>query len=289
MNGIEVKNISKTFGRVRALHDVSVTFEGEKIYGLLGRNGAGKSTLFNLITNRIFPDCGEVFIDGERSAENDAALQKIFMMSEKNYYPQNMRLTEALRWTGEFYKGADPVYGKELAARFGLDMNKKVRSLSTGYSSIFKIILTLSSKAPYLLFDEPILGLDANHRDMFYKILLERYSESPCTMILSTHLIEEVSGVIEDVVIIKEGEILKQATQEELLSGTCMISGTAAAVDQFAEGRSIIGSESLGGLKTIYIAGQIDRETLPENIELSRIDLQKLFIQLTNQEGGRIA
>jgi ABC-2 type transport system ATP-binding protein len=289
MNGIEVKNISKTFGRVRALHDVSVTFEGEKIYGLLGRNGAGKSTLFNLITNRIFPDSGEVFVDGERSAENDAALQKIFMMSEKNYYPLNMRLSEALRWTGEFYKGCDQAYGKELAARFGLDMNKRIRSLSTGYSSIFKIILTLSSNAPYLLFDEPILGLDANHRDMFYKILLEKYSETPCTMILSTHLIEEVSGVIEDVVIIKEGEILKQATQEELLSGTCMISGTAAAVDQFAEGRTIIGSESLGGLKTIYISGQIARETLPENIELSRIDLQKLFIQLTNQEGGRIA
>jgi ABC-2 type transport system ATP-binding protein len=288
MKGIEVKNVSKTFGRVRALHDVSVMFEGEKIYGLLGRNGAGKSTLFNLITNRIFPDSGDVFIDGERSAENDTALQKIFMMSEKNFYPANMRLAEALRWTGGFYRGSDPAYGKELAARFGLDMNKKVKSLSTGYSSIFKIILTLSSNAPYLLFDEPILGLDANHRDMFYKILLEKYSENPCTMILSTHLIEEVSGVIEDVVIIKEGEILKQAPQEELLSGTCMISGTAAAVDQFAEGRTIIGSESLGGLKTIYIAGQIDRETLPENIELGRMDLQKLFIQLTN-EGGRIS
>ena len=286
MKGIEVKNISKTFGRVRALQDVSVTFEGEKIYGLLGRNGAGKSTLFNMITNRIFPDAGEVFIDGERSAENDAVLQKIFMMSEKNYYPDNMKLAEALRWTGEFYKDCDQAYGKELAGRFGLDMNKKIKGLSTGYSSIFKIILTLSSNAPYLLFDEPILGLDANHRDMFYKILLEKYAEEPRTMILSTHLIEEVAGVIEDVVIIKEGELLKQAPLEELLSGTCMISGTAAAVDQFAEGRAVIGSESLGGLKTIYISGRIDRETLPENIELSRIDLQKLFIQLTNQEGG---
>ena len=286
MKGIEVKNVSKTFGRVRALQDVSVTFEGGKIYGLLGRNGAGKSTLFNMITNRIFPDAGEVFIDGERSAENDAVLQKIFMMSEKNYYPDNMKVADALRWTGEFYKDCDRAYGKELAGRFGLDMNKKIKGLSTGYSSIFKIILTLSSNAPYLLFDEPILGLDANHRDMFYKILLEKYAQEPRTMILSTHLIEEVAGVIEDVVIIKEGELLKQAPLEELLAGTCMISGTAAAVDQFAEGRTIIGSESLGGLKTIYISGQIDRETLPENIELSRVDLQKLFIQLTNQEGG---
>ncbi|MDD2483913.1 MAG: ATP-binding cassette domain-containing protein [Eubacteriales bacterium] len=93
MSGIEVIGVSKSFGRVKALSDVSVKFEKEKIYGLLGRNGAGKSTLFNLITNRIFPDAGEVRIDGEKSAENDQALQKIFMMSEKNYYPENMKLS----------------------------------------------------------------------------------------------------------------------------------------------------------------------------------------------------
>ncbi len=289
MNGIEVKNVTKTFGRVTALRDVSVRFEEEKIYGLLGRNGAGKSTLFNLITNRIFPDAGEVLVDGEKSAENDKALQKIFMMSEKNYYPENMRISEVLRWTGEFYKNCDQQYAKDLALRFGLDLRKKVKGLSTGYSSIFKIILTLSSNAPYLLFDEPILGLDANHRDLFYKVLLEKYAERPCTMILSTHLIEEVSGVIEDVVIINEGEVLRQESREELLSSAFMLSGTAAAVDQFVEGKKILGEEHFGGLKTVYLGEEIDKSTIPENLELSKMDLQKYFIKLTNDEGGPLS
>jgi len=289
MKGIEVKNVSKAFGKVNALRDVSVTFEKEKIYGLLGRNGAGKSTLFNVITNRIFPDEGMVFIDGETSAGNDSALQKIFMMSEKNYYPETMRLSEVIRWTREFYPDFDTEYARELAGRFGLDLRKKVKGLSTGYGSIFKIILTLSSNADYLLFDEPILGLDANHRDMFYKILLEKYSQNPCTVVLSTHLIEEVSGVIEDVVIIRQGEILKQASQEELLANAFVITGNAAEVDRFTEGKKILGTESLGGFKTVYLSEFVEKSSLPSGLELSKMDLQKYFIQLTNHEGGEMA
>ncbi|MDD2483912.1 MAG: hypothetical protein PHQ50_02610 [Eubacteriales bacterium] len=108
-------------------------------------------------------------------------------------------------------------------------------------------------------------------------------------MILSTHLIEEVSGVIEDVVIIDEGEILRQATQEELLAEAFMLSGTSTAVDQFAEGKKVLGTEAFGGLKTIYLGEEVDRTTLPENLELSKMDLQRYFIQLTNKERGRIS
>lgn len=283
MKGIEVRSLDKNYGDVRALRNVSLTFEENKIYGLLGRNGAGKTTLLNTITGRIFPDSGDVLVDGEAALENDKAQQKIFMMSEKNFYPEGMKVKDAIKWTREFYPGFDEEYCRNLAEKFGLNTKKKIKSLSTGYGSIFKLILTLSTNAPYLFFDEPVLGLDANHRDMFYRALLEKYSDKPFTAVISTHLIEEVAGVIEEVVIIKKGEIIRNQSAEELLATGCTVSGTAAAVDSAIQGKTVLGVDSLGGLKTAYLAGEIDSSTLPAGIEIGKMDLQKLFIHLTNE------
>jgi len=282
MNGIEVRNTSKDFGNVHALKDVSVHFEENKIYGLLGRNGAGKSTLLNVITGRIFANSGEVLVDGETALENDSALQKIYMMSEKNYYPENMKIRDVFGWTKEFYPGFDTAYAIQLAERFELNIDKKVKSLSTGYSSIFKLITALSTNAPYILLDEPVLGLDANHRDLFYRIVIEKCSENPCTIIISTHLIEEAAGVIDHVIIIKDGEIIKDESRDDLMSKGYTATGAASVVDSFIADKNVLGTDSLGGLKTAYISEALDRSTVPSGIEISKMDLQRLFIQLTN-------
>jgi ABC-2 type transport system ATP-binding protein len=116
---------------------------------------------------------------------------------------------------------------------------------------------------------------------MFYRILLETYNANPRTIIISTHLIEEVSSVIEDIVILKKGKIIKNESCETLLSNGYTISGTAAVVDSFVVNKNVIGTDTLGGLKSAYILGKLEGE-LPSEIELSKLDLQKLFIQLTN-------
>ena len=282
MNGIEVKNVSKSYGPVKALEDVSLTFEGNKIYGLLGRNGAGKTTLLNIITNRIIEDSGEVLIDGEGHKGNDSALGKLYMMGESNLYPESMKIKDVFKWTETFYPQFDQEYAEKTAEMFGLSLKKKTNALSTGYNSIFKLILALSVNAPYVFFDEPVLGLDANHRELFYKLLLEKYAERPFTAVISTHLIEEVSGIIEDVIIIKSGRVIRNESCEELLSKGYTVSGTAAKVDSFIKDKQVIGTDALGGLKTAYILGKAE-ESLPEGLEMTRLDLQKLFIQLTNE------
>lgn len=280
---IEIKSIRKNFGNICALDGINITFEENKIYGLLGRNGAGKTTLLNIITNRIFAGNGEVLIDGISSKENDQALNKVYMMSEKNFYPSNMKIKEVFRWTEEFYPGFDIEYANKLADIFELNLNKNVKSLSTGYNSIFKVIIALSINRPYILLDEPVLGLDANHRDVFYKLLIEKYSDTPATFILSTHLIEEVSNVIENVIIIKKGKIIKNETREELMSVGYTVSGMANQVDEFVKGKDVIGVDTIGGLKSAYILGQVIKGTVPQELEVSKVDLQKLFVQLTNE------
>lgn len=282
MKCIEINNVSKNYGKIRALGNINLKLKENKIYGLLGRNGAGKSTLLNVMTNRIFADQGEVIINGEKAYENDVAQRNVYLMSEETYYPENMKIRDVLYWSQEFYPNFNMDFATSLCEKFKLDIKKKVKGLSTGYSSIFKVIVALAVNAPYTLYDEPILGLDANHRDLFYRVLLEDYEKNPKTIVISTHLIEEVSNIIEDIIIIKEGKIIKNESCEQLLSNGYTISGTANLVDSYINSKNVIGYDVLGELKSAYVLGEIDSLKVPTELEVTKLDLQKLFIQLTN-------
>ncbi len=282
MSNIEVKNITKQFGATTALRDVNLKFEENKIYGLLGRNGAGKTTMLNLITNKLFPTSGEIFIDNEKVYENDKALSKVFCMGDSRLYPHTMKVSEVFKWSKEFYPDMDMDYADHLADRFALSKKKRIRELSTGYESIFQIIIALACKAPVLLLDEPVLGLDANFRDLFYRELLDNYSKNPRTIIISTHLIEEAADVIENVVIIKNGQILLQDEAQHLLSMGFTVTGPQGKVDAFLAGKKVLGADILGGIKSAYLLEKLDKSTVPDGIEVSGMKLQSLFIYLTN-------
>lgn len=282
---IEIQSVSKSFGETRALDNVCITLEANHIYGLLGRNGAGKTTLLNCMTGRIFPAQGKILVDGAPALENDRALCRIYLMSEQAMYPEGMRVQEAIRLSGNFYPGFQTEAAVAMAGKFGLDIRKRVKNLSTGYSSIFKLVIALNVNTPYLLLDEPVLGLDANHRDLFYRLLIEKFAENPCCIVVSTHLIEEVSNLIDQVVIIDRGRVVRSESRDNLLAAGYTVSGPAGLVDTFIEGRDCVGTDTLGGLKTAYILGKVPdkfSETLPAGLEFSGMDLQKLFIQLTN-------
>lgn len=284
MTKIEIKGLTKRYGETVALNNISLCLDGNKIYGLLGRNGAGKTTLLNLMTNKIFATDGCLSIDGENVRENDAALSKVFYMSEQNLYPPSMRVKEVFKWTREFYPDFDLKYAEELAQRFELNTKKRVRELSTGYASIFKAILTLASGAKILLFDEPVLGLDANHRELLYREILANYAEKPKIMILSTHLIEEIVDLLEEVIIIKEGHIIRNQSVEDLLASAHTVSGETTKVDQYTVGKKCVGEQNLHNFKSlIVLSSEVDRELAKSlNLEVGRPELQKLFIGLTS-------
>ncbi len=283
---IELKNVSKSFGGVHALSDVSLSFGGGKIYGLLGPNGAGKTTLLNIITNRLYADSGEVTIDGESAPGRDRALGKVYMMAEQNLFPDSMKVKAALKITADFIPSFDLELAMELAEKFGLPMNKKVKALSTGYSSIIRLVLALSAGTPYVIFDEPVLGLDAQHRDMFYRLLMEHCGGGGQTVILSTHLIQEAATLIEHAVIIKGGKILRDASAEELTGAAHTVTGPAGLVDGYIAGRQVLNTTAIGGLKTACVEGEPDAR-VPAGLEVSAMGLQDYFISLMNEEDAK--
>lgn len=286
MSRIEVRDVSKEFRDTKALSHVNLLFEENTIYGLLGRNGAGKSTLLNIINNRLFPDGGAVLMGEEILTENTVLLSKCFLTNETNLYPEGMKVKDAFRWSREFYPDFDADYAKELCRLFELPTKKKIKSLSTGYQSIFKNITALSVNVPFVFLDEPVLGLDACHRELFYKLLIEKYAENPFTAVISTHLIEEAANIIEQVIVIDKGQVIRNESTESLLGSGYCISGPTEMIDAYIRTREVIGTDTLGGLKSAYVMGEPDRP-VPSGLEVSQMDLQKLFIKLTDNLQGR--
>ncbi|WP_010250389.1 ABC transporter ATP-binding protein [Acetivibrio cellulolyticus] len=291
MGAIKVKNITKYYGRVCALDNISIKIEPDKIYGLLGRNGAGKSTLLNLMTNRLFPTEGEITVDGKSVVENDKAIEQIYYMTEQDLYPGNMKVKDIFYWTKEFYPTFDIEYATVLCKKFELAPDKKLRELSTGYKSIAKLITAMASNSRIIIFDEPVLGLDANHRDLFYKELLSNYMEDPKTIILSTHIIEEISNILERVIIINDRKIAIDDSTENLLKSAYCVSGASAEIDKYIAEKNCINIDNMASFKSATILGKMtdnDKENVKKlNLEITKVELQKLFIHLTGAGGKK--
>lgn len=284
---LETKNINKSYGSVKALQNFSVKLEENKIYGLLGRNGAGKTTFLNLISSRIFAESGEILMLGQNAVENGEIMPKICYIPEKNYFIPTMRVSEILKNAATFFENFDFEYAKELCSKFGIDPRKKYKALSRGYESIIRVIIGLSSRAPLTIFDEPVLGLDAAVRDLFYRELIEDYTEHPRTYVISTHLIEESADVFEEAIIIKDGVLIEQLNVEELKERAHYISGKAENVDKAVKGMNVLQSEMIGNVKICSVfealSGEVLEKLSSNNVDISPIPFQKLFIYLTNK------
>ncbi|MGN1279941.1 MAG: ATP-binding cassette domain-containing protein [Limosilactobacillus sp.] len=283
MEQLSISHVTKRFGHQEVLDDISFTLAPAKIYGLLGRNGAGKSTLLNIITNRIFPTAGTVKLGDQDVNDNDNALGRLFLMSEANLYPKRTSILRTFDLANEAYGQFNYQTAARQLKAFGLDEKQQLSSLSTGQRTIAKFILALNVNADYILMDEPVLGLDAAHRELFYQELLKSYQAKPRTFVLSTHLIEEVQQMVESVIIIDQGKVAVDADVQALLERAHTVSGPAQQVDKYTAGRRILGTEDLGNIRTAYLLDDLDdQRILPDTVKLGHYDLQHLFIYLTN-------
>jgi ABC-2 type transport system ATP-binding protein len=288
---LETKDLTKHYGLVTALDSFSVGIEKNKIYGLLGRNGAGKTTFLNIIACHIFADKGEVRMFGQDVVENQELLPQICYLPEKNLFIEKMRVSEILRTAALFFESFDMEYAQRLCEKFTLDKRKKYKELSRGYESILRIVIGLASRAPLTMFDEPVLGLDAAVRDVFYRELLDDYIKNPRTFIISTHLIEESADVFEFVLIIKDGVLTQNLPVDELKETARYISGKVSVVDEAITGLKVLHSETVGNIKICAVydtsMGEKLKGLTAYDVDISAIPMQKLFIYLTESQEVR--
>lgn len=286
---IEITNVTKKYGNKTALNDLSLTLEENKIYGLLGRNGAGKTTLMRLLAGYMLPSSGNIFINGQKPFDNRDILKEITLINESNNFMKSFKIKDTLKLASLFY----PNWSKETADRllkvFHLEGNLKVKGLSKGMESALGIIIGLASRTKITIFDEPYIGLDASARYTFYDILLEEYEAYPRTIILSTHLIDEVSNLFEEVILIKDGELLFHHTTEELLELTLQVSGNKNAVNSFIHGKHVIHQAELAGQKaaTLFGSKYSKQEAKELGLTVEPTNLQQLMVYVTDEQGGK--
>ena len=282
---VEVSGLTKRFGAVTAVDDVTFSIEENKIYGLLGRNGAGKTTIMQLLTGQDFATSGSIQVFGQSPVENAKVLQRISFIKESQRYPEDFKVKHVFKSAPWFFSGWDQEFAERLIDDFRLPLNRVIKKLSRGQLSSIGVIVGLASRAPLTFFDEPYLGLDAVARQIFYDRLLADYAEHPRTVILSTHLIDEVADLLEHVLVIDEGRIIIDADAETLRGTATTVVGTRAAVDAFVQGRDVLHRDGIGGLASVTVAGLSPaqrQEATAAGLELSPVSLQQLIIRRTN-------
>ncbi|MCZ2803482.1 ABC transporter ATP-binding protein [Modestobacter sp. VKM Ac-2983] len=242
-----LEGVTMRFRGHTALTDVSTSVEADTITGLLGRNGAGKTTLMQLLTGHRVPTAGRVQVLGAAPYENDAVLSRLCFIKEGQRYPDHFRVCDAVAAAARLYPQWDQPLSDQLLADFDLPRKRPIKKLSRGMNSAVGIVLGLASRAPVTLFDEPYLGLDAVARQLFYDRLLADYAEHPRTIVLSTHLIEEISDLLEHVLLIDRGRVLLDADAETLRATALTVTGPAAQVSTFGATRQVLHLESMAG------------------------------------------
>ena len=282
---IEVNGLTKRYRDTVAVDDVSFTIEKDTIYGLLGRNGAGKTTVMSILTAQNFATSGDVTVFGQQPYENAHVLQRMCFVRESQKYPDDATPLHAFRAAKLFFPNWSQELADELVAAFRLPLKRRIKKLSRGQLSAVGVIIGLASRAEITFFDEPYLGLDAVARQIFYDRLVADYSEHPRTVVLSSHLIDEVSHLIERVLVIDEGRILMDESTDDVRDRAANIVGDAAAVNAFAAGREVIHRESLGRVASVTVLGALtddDRRRLAEaDLEVASVSLQQLIVRLT--------
>jgi ABC-2 type transport system ATP-binding protein len=216
-NAVEVSRLSRAFGPKRALDDVSLNVRRGRVFGLVGANGAGKTTLIRHLLGRLKAESGSVRVFGfDPVTEPVAVLSRIGYLSENRDLPAWMRVDELIRYTAAFYPKWDDAYAEQLRKQFGLDERAKIKNLSRGENAKAGLLLALAYRPELLLLDEPSSGLDPVVRRDILEAIIRTVADEGRTVIFSSHLLEEVERVADDVAMIFHGKVALSGALDEV-------------------------------------------------------------------------
>ena len=212
-NLIDIEHLSKSYGKNKVLEDISVSFEGGNIIGLLGPNGSGKTSLIKIMTGLINDYEGSVKIDGHSPDPYTKSI--VAYLPEKTYLADWMRPVDAVNYFADFYEDFDRARAEKMCPELGIDTKLKMKTLSKGNKEKVQLVLVMSRQAKLYLLDEPIAGVDPAARDFILSTILNNYNPDG-TVLISTHLIADVERVLDEVVFLKDGQIVRQEQVDDI-------------------------------------------------------------------------
>ena len=204
---LECSGLTKRFGKREALKQVDLSVESGKIVGLLGPNGYGKTTLIKLANGILRPDGVSIRIDGQEPGVYTKSI--VSYLPDRMYFADWMRVSDMVRMFRDFYTDFRLETAEDMLERLEISGSERMKSLSKGTKEKVQLALVMSRKAKLYLLDEPIGGVDPAARDFILRTILTNYSED-ASVILSTHLIADIEKVLDEVIFLKEGQVVRQ-------------------------------------------------------------------------------
>lgn len=292
MNVIECRDLVKKYRRNQVLDHLSLTIEDHKLTGLIGKNGAGKTTLLKIMAGFIRPTSGEVKVFSKNPFNSLFVSANSIMIDDQTGFPHGLTLADILEEADRFYEHWNPELAQRLFDYFSFKPNMHHGHLSKGMKSTFNMIVGLAARCPLTIFDEPATGMDAGVRKDFYRALLKEYIAHPRTIIISSHHLEEIEDLLEDVILLKDGKVYFHLPVSELKEWAIGMQGKTPVVKKWTAGKDWLYHKEIAPGR-IYVVVQNDysdtevHQARSEGIECSRVSATDTCVYLTrNQKGG---
>ena len=205
MARIEINNLTKNFGDLTALDDVTVSLEQGQIVGLLGPNGSGKTTLIKILNGLLQPESGSVTING--NAPGVETKKVVAYLPDRNALPDYMTASQLMDIYEDFFEDFDRLRAEAMVDDLGINRKQTMKKMSKGTKEKLQLCLVMARQAEVYLLDEPIGGVDPATRDYILRTIISNYNEN-AVVLISTHLIADVESVLDDVVFLKEGRVV---------------------------------------------------------------------------------
>ena len=203
---LEVQNLSKNFGNINAINNISFNINSGEIVGILGPNGSGKTTLMKIITGLVNNYEGKVLVYGNKIGINTK--KTTAYLPDSNFIPPSWSVWRCISYFADFFDDFDKAKSISLLKECNISLDSTFKTLSKGTKEKLQLILILSRKAGLYILDEPIAGVDPLSRDLIFKLILENYNKD-APVVISTHLISNIESILTSAVFIKYGEIIE--------------------------------------------------------------------------------
>lgn len=248
---IEVKNLSKSFGKLKVLKNLNFKVEEGEVALILGRNGAGKTTLYNLLLGNLIRDSGEISISGFSPVKGREKIKEIVgFMPEVDYFYESWKVEENLNFIRRFFKNWDRERERELLNKFKIPENQRVNQLNKGAKRKLSLILCLCHRAKIFFLDEPLSGIDPIFREEILYSLIEEIQRIGGTFLISSHFLEELENIGTYLIFLKDGEIGFQGSFEKVKNSLGSIELKVG--EKLPENLKILKEITFGNKKTIY-------------------------------------
>ena len=277
---LEMKNVTKTFGKFKALDDLSMTVPKGSVYGLVGPNGAGKSTAIRLMTGIYRPDSGNITLEGMPVYENPVNKVRMGYIPDDIFYFPSASMEEMK----SFYKGIYPQFDEELYKKlfeaFQLPRKGAIRRFFKGMQKQAAFHLSLCTHPEMLILDEPVDGLDPVMRRQVWSLILSEVAANGTTVLVSSHNLRELEDICDHVGIMDHGKMLLERSLQDMQGATHKLQ----LVGEVPEGLDVLHESQTGRLKTLVVRGdarEISRKVSAANpvyFDVLPLSLEEIFI-----------